>query len=126
MVAGAHRDALPVQHGADVVRMHAFDHEGKHAGLFPRRADQAQARNRLRALRSVDQQLVLVRRDVVHPDLVQVVERRAETDAARDIRRAGFELVRQIVVRGLLEGDRADHVAAALIGRHGFSSVVLP
>ena len=34
--------------------------------------------------------------------------------------RAGLELVGQVVVGGLLEGDRADHVAAALIRRHRF------
>ena len=48
----------------------------------------------------------------------QVVDRRAEADRARDVRRAGLELVGQDVVGRLLEGDRADHVAAALPRRH--------
>ena len=39
---------------------------------------------------------------------------------AGDVRRAGLELVRHVVVVGLLEGHRRDHVAAALVGRHGF------
>ena len=51
-------------------------------------------------------------------DAVQVVDRRAEADDAGDVRRAGLELVRQRVVRRLLEGDRRDHVAAALVRRH--------
>ena len=39
--------------------------------------------------------------------------------SASNVGRAGFELERQVVVRGFLEGDGADHVAAALVGRHG-------
>ena len=66
----------------------------------------------------VIQQVVLVSRDVLDPDLREVVERGAEADRARDVRRARLELVGQDVVRRLLEGDRADHVAAALVGRH--------
>ena len=34
MMTGADRDALPVQDGADVVRMHAIDYEGKYARPF--------------------------------------------------------------------------------------------
>ena len=38
---------------------------------------------------------------------VDVIERRAQADAAGDVGRAGFELVRQVVVGGLLESDGA-------------------
>jgi hypothetical protein len=62
------------------------------------------ARERFRA---VEQQFVLVRRDFVDADVVDVIDRRAQSDAAGDIGRAGFELVGQIVVGGLLEGDGA-------------------
>jgi hypothetical protein len=48
----------------------------------------------------------------------EVIDGGAEADGAGDVRRAGLELVRQLVVGGLLEGDRRDHVAAALVGRH--------
>src|SRR5439155_13710860 len=41
-----------------------------------------------------------------------------QADGAGDIRRAGLELVGQGVVGRLGERDRADHVAAALPGRH--------
>ncbi len=48
----------------------------------------------------------------------QVVDRRRQADGARDVRRARLELPRQLVVGGLLERHRQDHVAAALPRRH--------
>ena len=54
----------------------------------------------------------------VRSDRLDVVDRHAEPDGAGDVRRAGLELVRQRVPRRLLEGDGADHVAAALERRH--------
>ncbi len=68
---------------------------------------------------AVDQQFVLIGCNLVEPDVVDIVERCAQPDAARDIGRAGFELIRQLVVSGLFEGDRENHVAAALVGGHG-------
>ncbi len=52
-----------------------------------------------------------------HP--LHPVDRRAERDAAGDVRGARLELVGQLVPGGLLEGDGRDHVAPALPGRHG-------
>ena len=68
---------------------------------------------------AVGEQGVFVGRDLIDAELVDVIQRGAESDAAGDVGRAGFELVRQVGVGGLLEGDHLDHVAAALIGRHG-------
>ena len=44
VVPGAHGDALAVEDRADVVRVDALEHEGEHARLLARRADEAQAR----------------------------------------------------------------------------------
>ena len=46
------------------------------------------------------------------------VERGAEPDGARDVRRAGLEALRRVGELGLGKGNRTDHVAAALPGRH--------
>ena len=62
----------------------------------------------------------------VAPDALDVVERRAEPDRAGDVRRAGLELVRQIVPGRALEGDAADHVSAAHERRHRFEQIRLP
>ena len=64
------------------------------------------------------QQRRLVRADRVEPDGPHVVDRRAEPDRAGDVRRAGLELVRQIVPGAALERDRPNHVAAAQERRH--------
>src|SRR5258707_15848229 len=98
MVTGANCHALPVQDGSGVVWMHTVDYEGKYAGLFPRRADQAQSGSIFERSGSVLKKVVLVRLGGFHADLVQVVDRGAEPYDARNIRRAGFELVRQLVV----------------------------
>ena len=52
VVAGAHRDALLVERGADVLGAEAVEHERQHAGLVGRRADHAQARDAAAAARS--------------------------------------------------------------------------
>jgi len=62
---------------------------------------------------------MLVGRDLVQADARDVIERGAQADAAGDAGRAGLEFVRQVGVGGLFEGDRFDHVTAALVGRHG-------
>jgi len=53
-------------------------------------------------------------------DAAQVVDGRTEADRAGDVGRAGLELVGQLGIGGLFEADGMDHVAATLIGRHGF------
>src|SRR4029453_19223620 len=66
----------------------------------------------------MDEQRVLVGGARGEREPLQVLEGGAEADGARDVRRARLELVGQVVVDGLLEADRPDHVAAALEGRH--------
>ena len=85
---------------------------------FSRRGpDDAEALDRREGLGRADEERVLVRGDSGKADGGEPVGRDAEPDAARDVRRAGLELPRQLVVRRLLERDGRDHVAAALIRR---------
>src|SRR2546427_9796880 len=51
--------------------------------------------------------------DRVHPQFREIVDRDAEADRARDVRRAALELVRDVVPLGPAEVDLADHLAAA-------------
>src|ERR1019366_1243154 len=53
----------------------------------------------------------------------QEVDRDPETHRADEVWRAGFELVGGVVVDGLLEADRQDHVAAPLVGGHLFEQL---
>ena len=66
--------ALPVQNGSGVVRMHTVDYEGKYMRPFPAPYRSSAARKCFRALRFVLKQVVFVRRDGIHADLVQVVD----------------------------------------------------
>ena len=68
---------------------------------------------------------MLVAGDVLHPDSLQVVERRAEPDGVGDAGRAGLEAHGRRLVEASFEGDVADHVAAALPRRHRVQQVEL-
>ena len=59
-------------------------------------------------------------------EALDVVDGGGQPDRAGDVRRAGLELVRQLVVGGLLEGHREDHVAAALPRRHRLEQRLAP
>src|SRR4030095_14847751 len=99
-VAARRCDPLPVKDRADVVRVNAFDHEGKYRGFFFGGADNLEPGDLGQGFGSIEQELVLVGGNLVHTDRVEVIDRRAESDAARDIGRTGFELVGEVVVRG--------------------------
>src|SRR5216684_7973581 len=60
-----------------------------------------------------------MRSDVVHPEAVHITDGRAQADGTRHMGRASFKFVGQLVVDRLLEGHRTDHVATALVRRHG-------
>src|SRR6266446_6680425 len=60
-----------------------------------------------------------MRSDVVHPEAVHILDGCAQADGTRHMGRASFKFIGQLVVDGLLEGYGTDHVAAALIRRHG-------
>src|SRR5947209_2029842 len=117
-MAGAYGDALSVEHCAYVMRVNAFDDEREHARLLARRADQLQTGNLGEGVSAVLKKLIFVGRDSLHAERADIVERCAQSDAARDIGCAGFELVGRIRVSSLLEGDHFDHVAAALVRWH--------
>ena len=48
----------------------------------------------------------------------QPVDGRAQADGLQDRRGAGLEAVRRVGVGDRVHGHRADHLAAALVGRH--------
>ena len=80
--------------------------------------DEVQARHLLQAGKHVGGQLALVIAHVLHAECLQVVDCRAESDRLGDRRRAGLELVGQLVPGGAFEIDRRDHVAAGEEGLH--------
>src|SRR5262245_36913873 len=125
-MARADRDSLMIQDRADVVRMYSVKNERQDAGFLSCRADDSHTIDRRECVRRISEQLMLISGYCVQPDLTQIVDRRTKPDDACDIGSSCFEFVWQPVVMGLLEGDCAYHVAAALVWRHGFKQVGLP
>src|SRR5262249_46991873 len=103
VVAGPQGDSFLIQDRADVVRVDAVEYEGNRSGFLPGRTDEAYAGDLQQSFRRIHQELVLVSGDVLQADLLHVVQGGAETDDAGDVGCAGFKLVRQDVVRRLLE-----------------------
>ena len=68
------------------------------AGLLPGGADQPQPGISVQPGRRVVEQLVLGPPTASRPSAAELVDRRAEPDRARDVRRARLELVREVVV----------------------------
>ena len=96
-MTGAHRDPVEIQQHADILRMRAVHDEGQHAALVACGPDQAQSWDLLERPRAVSQQRSLVRSDAVQAEVLDIVDRRRETDRGLDRWRAGFELVRDLV-----------------------------
>src|SRR5688500_2996903 len=118
MVAGADGDALVVQYGADVVRMHPLDGEADDAGavLRPEQSDAVDPPQRLAALAD---QRGFMRLDGVEPDALHPGDRRVQPDRADDMRGPGLEPLWRRRVSCALERHAVDHRPAALVWRHG-------
>src|SRR5258708_18576255 len=123
VMPGPNGNAVLVENGPEVVRMHARDGEGNQACLVAGRAHDAQIRNLGQYRRRMIEQGVLVALRGVAIQVEQKIHRRAQSDASRDIGRARLELVGQGVVRGLGEGHGEDHLPAALPRRHALDQL---
>src|SRR5437773_2751577 len=66
-----------------------------------------------------------MRCNAVEADGGDVVDRSTEANRAGDIWCSRFKLIRQLVVERLFKSDRADHVAATLVGGHGLQQLPL-
>ena len=63
--------------------------------------------------------------NAVKANALHIIYGCTEADHAFYMRRSRLKLVRQFVVERLFKSDRADHVTAALPGRHGFQQFPL-
>src|SRR4030095_10672364 len=59
-------------------------------------------------------------------ETLQIIDCRAQSDPTRNMGRTRLKLIRQDVVVGFFEGYQADHITAALIGRHLFQELTTP
>ena len=125
MRAGAHRDALPVDHHRHVMGMNALQFEGDDRALARRIAEDAQRVDGAQPLMRIGLEVGLMRGDALAADRFHVVERGTQPDRLDDRRRAGLEAVRRVVVGDAVLGHLLDHLAAALKGRMPFEHVLL-
>src|ERR1700751_568799 len=95
MMPGAHGHVMLVEHLGQVVRVHAFEMERENAEPPLAGAEQLQTRDARQAVDTVTGQRLFVLEDVVAPECLDKVDRRAEPDCARYVRRAGLEPVRR-------------------------------
>jgi hypothetical protein len=79
-MSGTHRNSIAVQVVADLFGTEAIHHKRNDARLFFGGADDAQAGNLLQPFGRVEQQPMLVTRDVFHSGAVDVVDGSAEPD----------------------------------------------
>src|SRR6266478_8496179 len=98
VMPGPNGDAVLVENGPEVVRMHARDGEGNQTCLVAGRTHDAQIRDPGQYRRRMMEQGVLVALRGVAIQSEQKIHRRAQSYASRDIGRARLELVRQDVV----------------------------
>ena len=98
-MAGAHRDVVLVEHGGEIVRVHAVDVEREDAEPPLPGADQPHARHARQPVDAVAGQRLLVLEDRVAAEPLDEIERRAEPDRAGDVGRAGLEAVRRLLER---------------------------
>ena len=118
VMAGAHRDALAIQQRRHVVRMRPIQRERHHAAAILRPAQDVHALDRVEPRQRVIDQRCLMRGDRVVADRLHVIDRRLQSDAFQDRRRARLELVRHLGPGGTLVRHRRDHLAAAEERRH--------
>ena len=74
----------------------------------------------------VSAEFLVVLRDIVPPDLLQVIHRGVQSHGTRDVRGAGFESVWGLLPGAPLKLHVQDHFPAALIRRHGFEHFRAP
>lgn len=92
-MTGAHGYALVVQDGRHIVRMNAVENERQHAGVLRRRPEPAEAVNSREPCGRARQQVLFVRRDVLHPNGLDVIDRRPKARYAGKVWRPRCELL---------------------------------
>src|SRR5438270_14016877 len=114
MGAGAHRYALPVDHGRDVVGVSAFHLKRDYRPFSVRRHDQPKRIYLTKAPFGISQKIVLVCGNAFFPKRINVVDRSPKADSFDDRRCSRLELVRWVAIADPVPGDFADHLAAAI------------
>ena len=99
--------------------------ERNHTGPVVARAVHRHAFDLGEALDRGRRERLLVLGDPLRADALEVGDGRRESDRSFHIRGAGLELVRNLVVGRMIVPHAGDHLAAAVVGRHGVEQLRL-
>src|SRR5690606_1086233 len=108
MMPGPDGDPLAAQNRAGIMGMGALHHKGYERRMIAGATDDLKPRNLANPLHSIAENLMLMGSDGLDPERIHIIDGRPEADDPGDMRRSGFEFMRQIVPFGLLERDRTD------------------
>src|ERR1700689_717544 len=107
-------DAVLVGYLAHFLSWNLVGDERNYTGLFGRRSNKPDAWNSGERVGRIRQQRALMRRDIFHPDPIEIVHCCTKPDRRTKRRGAGFEALRRIGKRAVVERHPLNHVAAAL------------
>ena len=83
---------------SDLFRRYVAQHKRDHADLLASCPDDPQPIDHRQSLGAIMQQRMFILPDIVNPDLIHVIQRRAEPYCVGNIRGASFELCGRITV----------------------------
>ena len=119
-MSSAQSEAILVSHADHIVRVSGFQHKADQPGPTAPRSENVRSRDlpdergRLRGERLV------VLKDALTADLVQIIGRRAQTDGLGDGGGPGLETMRSGLEFALREGHPHNHFSAPMKGLHFF------
>ena len=119
MVAGANLHSEMVEQHPRVVVVSLSYEEGNHGGLSGSCSEQPYAFDTGHAFECVFHEAVLVGSGFVGTYVFQKLHGAGECGGSYIVRGAGFEFIWQVGPGGMVEAHMADHLAAALVWRHG-------
>ena len=122
MVTGTNGYAVLVEVATDFLGSETVEHKRQHAGLFLRCSDDVQSRDASEFVCGMHEQFMLVARDVVHANPIQIVDSSAKANGVSDVSSARLEALRRLLVDGLLEGYVLNHVSTTLPRWHVFEN----
>ena len=123
-MAGADGDSRFVEDRAQVVRVYPLEREREDRGPLRCGTNEPDAGDGGKPLSGQGQQLGLMRHNGLRAERLHERDRLGEPDRFGDRWRSGLELHWHVGPRGALDGDRTDHPAADLPGRHLFEQLL--
>ncbi len=125
MGPGPHGNAIAVENCRNIVRMGVFEHEGEYPALARSCPDHAQGIDPGKLLAGISGNLMLMGRNRITPQSLDIIDGRTQPDGLHDRWRAGLETVRRRVVGHGIHRNLFDHFPAAEERLHLGQQIIL-